>query len=137
VQEAAGDLNAPPEALKAGSDLKDYHIGQYKLHGMAPPPSVPQGLAQTTEWRQLQSRQQALQQASSGLDEQLKDIRAKKARKEGNPSELEALESQVQQRKADVKKTQDAIEKKMTNDIVQWNEGHEKSKDATGKDKQP
>jgi len=139
LQEAAGvSTDGISEALKAHSDLQDHRIDPYKLHGMAPAPSVPQGLAETPEWRQAQAKREALQQASSGLDAQLKEIRAKKARKEGNPSELETLESQLQQRQAGVKNAKDAIEKKMANDIVQWNEGRpQPSTDANGKDRKP
>lgn len=127
LKEAAAALDQPLEALKAGSELQDYHPGPYQPHGLAPP-AVPQGLAETKGWKKLEAQRAELQQSYNAIESQLEEVRAKRSGGEGDPKDLDKLESRLQKQQVDLKKKQDVVDKKMTNDIVQWNEKEDKKR---------
>lgn len=116
----AGMVSGTDEAVKANSDLEDFHIGSFVSHGIELPPYMPPGHAK--DWKQYVAKMQTLDDSSNENDTKLADLRARQARGEGQPDELAQAQRQLELQQAEIARQKEESYKKMRNDIVQWQE---------------
>ncbi len=125
LDEAAAAPTSPLETAVSGR--KSLLIYQFKYHGMPHLPEVPPALAATKGWKTLETERTKLRQSHDAIEAQLeKEVRAKRTAGQGKPQDLDKLEAKFQKQQQEVRQKIDNVTKRMTQDIVDWNEKEEK-----------
>lgn len=123
-------LDGRDEEIKKDSELTDKRIkDRLKLSGERPP-QIPEKLAETKAWKDLQAEDDKLNKDYQDIEtslqktaESLKELRAKKDSGEKERNELEKKESQelqLKQKQASVKEKIETLEQEMVGVWVKW-----------------
>ena len=111
-------LNGPAEeAVAAARELPGIPAIHFQPKPLPPPPSVPAALAET--WRQYQAGRNGLDEQSRAIDTQLQAIHSRETQGAAMPGDAAEAKSLGEQQ-TDLKQKVETADKKMENDIIEW-----------------